>query len=252
MRRYGWILGLAGALAAVTPAPAAALAAVARAPAAADTTTTQTLSVLGSGTVFVTPDVADVSVSVTRTGSTSSRALSAANGATDAIVRSVRAVGISSGDIQTQSVSVYSFVRRVGPHKRKVRRWSANESLGVHVTDIRLVGKAIDAAVHAGASNVGGPSYSFSDPSAGVVSATDAAIADAKRRADNAAAAIGYTVTGVQSIDLNPGSGFVTSAASGAAPPPVHAGAPSTPTNVHPGKVEVDAQVEIVYTIAPA
>jgi uncharacterized protein YggE len=240
MRRYGWIAASVAALA-LTGATAAV----------ADATP-QTLSVLGSGTVFVTPDVADVSASVTRVRSSSREALSAANRATDAVVQAVRTLGIPSSDIQTQDVSVYSFVKRSGPHKRKVRRWSANESLSFHVTDIKLVGSVIDAAVHAGASNISGPSYSFSDPSAGVVAATNAAIADAKRRADSAAAAIGYQVSGVQSIDLDPGSGLNTASGTPQAATPVKAAPPSVPTNVHPGQVEVDAQVEIVYTIAPA
>jgi uncharacterized protein YggE len=80
------------------------------------------------------------------------------------------------------------------------------------------------------------------------LAATRAAIADARRRADDAAAALGYQVTGVQSVQLDPQSQVVVPVAGA---PSASAG-PSTPTTVHPGVQEVDAQVEIVYTIAPA
>ena len=224
-------------------APVLALVLMSASPALADT---QTLSVLGNGRVFVTPDVADVSVSVTRTAAMSRQALSAANRATDAVVRAIRNVGIPASDVQTQGVNVYPFT-----HKHR-KRWSANVSLGIHITNLKLVGPVIDGATRAGASSVSGPIFSFSDPSAGIRAATRAAIADARRRADDAAAAIGYKVTGVQSMDLDPGSGVVTT---GSAVPHKLSLRPrphGTPTSIHPGTQEVDAQVAIVYTIAPA
>ncbi len=234
MYRFSWALALLAGVAMFGAAPAAA------------DTTTQTLSVIGNGKVFVTPDVADLSVSVTRKASSSRQALSEANRRTDRIVHAVEALGIPGRDIQTQYVNVSSF-----SHKHH-KRWSANESLGIHITNVKLVGSVIDTATHAGASNVNGPSFSFSNPSAGMEAATRAAIADAQARADDAAAAIGYKVTGVQSIDLNPQSEVVTSSAGTSVPAPSKAPSASTPTQINPGTVEVDAQVAIVFTIAPA
>jgi uncharacterized protein YggE len=228
----------------------AAVAAVAliSAPAAGADTTAGTLSVEGSGSVFVTPDVADLSVSVERSAVSSRRALSAANRGTDAVVRAIRAVGVRESDIQTQDVSVSSRIVRVGSGRRRERLWTGSESLAIHVTNIKIVGSVIDGATRAGANAVNGPTFSFSNPSAGKLVATRAAIADARRRADDAAAAMGYQVTGVQLVQLDPQSQVVP-VASGA--PSASAG-PGTPTTVHPGTQEVDARVEIVYTIAPA
>jgi hypothetical protein len=140
---------------------------------------------------------------------------------------------------------------RVGPkgHKHRIRRCTASESLSITST-AAIVGRVIDAATHAGASSIDGPNFSFANPSAGEVAAEHAAITDARNQATAAAEQLGYTVTGVQSISLNPQSGGV--AASGAASSPVRKGAPSTPTTVHPGVQEVDATVAVVFTIAPA
>jgi uncharacterized protein YggE len=237
MRRYVLMVGAVTALLLVS------------APVALADTTTATLSVQGSGSVFVTPDVADVSISVTRSAPSSRQALSMANRATDAVVRAIRGLGVPAADVQTEDVNVSSHTARVGPAKRRERVWTGSESVSIHVTKIALVGSVIDDATKAGASSVDGPSYSFSDPSAGKIAATRAAIADARRRADDAAAAIGYQVTGVQSIDLDPQSQEVPVAANGSSSA---SAAPSTPTTVHPGTQEVDAEVEIVYTIAPA
>lgn len=222
------------------------------APAAlADASTPSTLTVDGSGSVMVTPDVASLSVSVTRSAPASSAALSAANRRVDAIVGAIRALGVPASGIQTNSIDVSRGTVRIGPRgaKHRVRRYIANESLSI-TSSTSIVGRVIDAAVHAGADSVDGPSFSFSDPSAGVVAATNAALADARRRADAAAATLGYAVTGVQSVDLDPQSSVVLPGASagGTASAP---SAPATPTNIHPGAQEVDATVAVVYTIAP-
>lgn len=237
MRRYMW------AVAAVT-----SLVVVCSAPAAGADTTPGTLSVEGSGSVFVAPDVADVSVTVSRTAASSRRALSAANRAADAVSGAIRAAGVPANGIQTEDVNVSSGTVRIGATKHRVRRWTGSESLSIHVTNIKLVGPVIDGATRAGASTVDGPTFSFSDPSAGKLAATRAAIADARRRADDAATALGDQVTGVQSVQLDPQSQVVVPVAGA---PSAGAG-PSTPTTVHPGVQEVDAQVEIVFTIAPA
>jgi uncharacterized protein YggE len=219
--------------------------------AVADTTSPTTLSVDGSGSVMVTPDVASLSVSVARSAARSAVALSAANLRVGAIVAAIRAAGVPKAGIQTNSIDVSRGTVRVGPrkHQHRVRRYTATESLSVTSTTA-IVGRVIDAATRAGADSINGPDFSFSDPSAGAVAATNAALADARRRGNAAAASLGYRVTGVQSVDLNPQSAVVspvnsTGAAPGATP------TPTTPTNIHPGAEEVDATVAIVYTIAP-
>lgn len=235
MRRCVWAVG---AVIAVVLIPASA--------AGADTTAS-TLSVEGAGSVFMTPDVADLSVSVTRSGVSSRAALSAANRGTGAVVRAIRAVGVPASEIQTDNVSVSSRTVRVGSDKHRERRWTATESLAIHVTNIKIVGSVIDGATRAGSDTVDGPSFSFSDPSAGKLAATRKAIADARRRAGDATAAMGYQVTGVQSVQLDPQSQVVPVAGSA----PSASATPGTPTTVHPGTEEVDAQVQIVFTIAP-
>jgi uncharacterized protein len=222
------------------------------APAAlADASTPSTLSVDGSGSVMVTPDVASLSVSVTRSATKSSVALSAANRRVGAIVAAIRALGVPAAGIQTESIDVSRGTVRVGPrgHQHRVRRYVANESLSI-TSATSIVGRVIDAAVGAGTDSISGPDFTFSDPSAGEVAATNAALADARRRANAAAATLGYTVTGVQSVDLDPQSGIVLpgSASGSASASPK----PTTPTNIHPGAQEVDASVAVVYTIAPA
>src|SRR5260370_39487096 len=97
------------------------------APAALADTTTPTLSVNGSGSVMVMPDVASLTANVTRTTLTSSAALGAANRRVDAIVGAVRAVGVPAAGIQTDLVDVSRRTIGIGPrrHRHFVRRFIA-------------------------------------------------------------------------------------------------------------------------------
>ncbi len=222
------------------------------APAAlADTSTPNTLSVNGQGSVMVVPDVASLSLSVTRFASTAAPALSATNRTVDAIVHAVRGVGVPASGLQTEGVDTSCGRIRVGPkgHKHRIRRCTADESISITST-AAIVGRVINAATHAGANRINGPDFSFSNPSAGEIAAENAAITDARNQANAAAAQVGYTVTGVQSITLNPQSGV--SAGSAASGTPKSTKAPPTPTTIHPGVQEVDATVAVVFTIAPA
>ncbi|MGH2891983.1 MAG: SIMPL domain-containing protein [Solirubrobacteraceae bacterium] len=202
----------------------------------------------GHGSVMITPDVASLSLSVTRFAATSAPALSAANRRVDAIVHAVRGVGVPASGIQTESVNTTCGRIRVGPkgHKHLIRRCTASESLSITST-AEIVGRVIDAATHAGATTINGPDFSFANPSAGEIAAQKAAITDARSQANAAAAQLGDTVTGVQSVNLDPQSGVVAPVAA----PPNATAAPSTPTTVHPGAQEVDATVAVVFTIAP-
>ena len=217
--------------------------------ASADTSTSGTLTVDGQGSVMITPDVASLSLSVTRSAPRSAPALSSANGRVDAIVHAVRGLGVPASGIQTESINTSCDRIRVGPkgHKHLIRRCTASESLSITST-AAIVGAVIDAATRAGATGINGPSFSFSNPSAGEVAAEKAAIADAQKQANSAAAQLGDTVTGVQSISLNPQSGLPVSPVTA---PTKSTGAPSTPTRVHPGTEEVDATVAVVFTISP-
>jgi uncharacterized protein len=220
------------------------------APAADTSASPATLTVDGEGQVNVVPDLAGLNVTVNRSAATSRAALSAASSRTDVITRAIRALGVPSSGIQTESVNVFRTSHSVGPkhHRHLIRQFTASELLSV-TSAARLAGAVIDAATHSGASSVNGLSFSFSNPAAGQIAANNAALANARQQANAAATELGYTITGVQSVDLNPQSGVVTTGSSSAGSAPV---APTTPTTVHPGVQQVDAEVEVVYTMAPS
>jgi len=225
--------------------PLLALAVALTVPAAASADTT--LSVVGQGSAFATPDTADISASVRHTAPTANAARDEVARRTNALLAALDRLGVPRSDITTTSVGVS---RQFNKKQRPKVTFRAFSSLSIHLTDVTKAGPALDALTAAGATDVDGPNFSFSNPSAGRPEAEAAALADARSRADAAAAAVGLRVIGVQAIDLNPGEGIGPLARSGAdVSSTTAAPAPEAPTPVQNGRQQVTASVAVVYLL---
>jgi uncharacterized protein YggE len=208
---------------------------------------TPTLSVVGLGSAFVTPDTADIGAAVTRTAPTRAVAREDVARRTRDLLAALDRLGIARSDVQTTGVSISRETRKRPPRVR----FTAQASLSVHLTDVALVGPVFDALTAARADDLSGPSFSFSSPTAGRAQAEQAALADARARADAAAAAMGMRVVGVRSINLDPGQGGGPIADGS---PSASAGAPAkeTPTPIEAGRQQVLAAVAVVFVLASA
>jgi uncharacterized protein YggE len=222
------------------------------APAAAQTQpvdTTPTITADGTGTATLTPDVADFFTGVSRIAPTSRGARNAANRRMAAVLKAVKAAGVADADIRTVGLTIQR--ERVG--KRRRVRYRAEQTVIVHVRTVATLAPLIDAVAEAGADQIGDPEFGFADPSAGRTLATRAALADARRRADDAAAVAGLRITGVRSVNLDPDSDSdccedSSSGTSGGGSAP----SKSAPTTVSPGTRDFVERVRVVYTAAPA
>src|SRR4051812_9045238 len=222
---------------------------VAAAPAAAQTTdTTPTVAADGAGSATLTPDLADFQVGVFRRAATSRAARKAVNTRIAAILRALHRAGVAEADIRTVGLTIDRERVRRKP-RPTVTRYLVQQALQVRARNVARLGALLDAVADAGADGVGDPDFGFADPSAGRLLATRAALADARRRADDAAAQQGLRITGVRSIDLDPTSdgGFEGTSGGGSAKAP----APAS-THVSPGTQEFSEQVRVIYTAAPA
>lgn len=235
-----------GALAGVL---VAAIAGTAVQPARAQDPTVEhehTISVSGTGTIKAKPDVADVSLGVSiqrdRAGDAS---IEAAN-LMDAVIASLIANGVAEDDIQTTQLSldpVYNYDR----NPAVIVGYNATNIVSVTIRDLAKIGTIVDAAVDAGATNIGGISFRVDDSAALTVQARDAAMAEAKAVADQLAAAAGVEITGVVSIVENvsqPPMPIYYAAEDAAV-----GGARMAPTPVLAGNVDVVVQVAVVYSI---
>jgi len=163
-----------------------------------------------------------------------------------AVLKAVKAGGVAEPDIRTVGLTIQR--ERVGK-KRRIR-YRAEQAIVVHVRAVAGLAPLIDAVAEAGADSIGDPEFGFADPSAGRTLATRAALADARRRADDAAAVAGLRITGVRTVDLDPqnDAGYSDSANSGSG----GSAKADAPTTVSPGTQDFTELVRVVYTAAPA
>jgi len=245
-RRLGWLAAgaTAGVLTALAIAPA-----LGGATALAQTTTPMTpehtIAVTGTGQVFISPDVADMTFGVS---AHRDRATAATQDAADQMTKVVAALknaGIADKDIQTSYFSLQPVYDYSG-NNPVLNGYEADNTVAVTLRDLTKVGQTIDAAVNAGATNVGGINFRLDDPSKVEAQAREQAMADAKTKADALAAACKVTITGIQSISevSSPTPVPYPYAMRGAA-----AGDTSAVTPVEPGNITSSVTVTVVYLI---
>jgi uncharacterized protein YggE len=205
------------------------------------------ITVTGTGRASVRPDMADLRLGVTITASTIESARSASAGVLAAVLGKLKALGIEDRDLQTSMLSVspqYDYSREGAPPR--LVGYQLSNVVAVVIRDIERVGQAIDAALTAGATNVDRMAFRVADPAAAERTAREAAITDARAKADTFAKAAGVTIAGVAAI--------VESGAPVPYPLPVSErmafAAKDASTPIEAGENEVTATVTVAYLLA--
>jgi uncharacterized protein YggE len=198
------------------------------------------ITVTGTGTANAVPDVADWSFGVQSDAETASGAMSAAAEATRRIIDALRDAGIEQRDLRTENVSLYP---RTTDDGRAVIGYTASSSVHATVRDLDRAGAIVDAAVRAGANEIYGPTLRIDDTRAQYQAAAEAALDDARARAEALAARAGLTL-GVPVAIVDSGGG---------SPMPAYdralAGAESA-VPIEPGVNEVTAALTVTFAIS--
>ena len=224
-----------------------------------------TISTSGTASENVRPDKVSVTVGVETNGTTASEAVSRNAAEMEQVTTALRNLGIAESDLATSSYSVYPVYEYRQPMqpcieiyppppecmpKQTIVGYGASNSLTITLDANASsvdAGEAIDAAVDAGANTVNAAYFFVSNELQEQVrdSLIRDALDNARERAELAADAVGYTVSGVHSINLN--DVFF----------PVYYGRTSAEddfagaeTALLPGEQQVIATVNVVYTIS--
>ncbi|MEO6350064.1 MAG: SIMPL domain-containing protein [Candidatus Limnocylindrales bacterium] len=204
--------------------------------------TEHTISVTGSGKIFVKPDMADVSIGVQVIRASLREARDDAARQMNAVLDALHALGITDADIETAYLDISPTYDYSGQSQR-ITGYQVSNQLTVHVKNLDQLAAVVDDSVNAGASTIQGITFKVSDQTAAEAQARTAAGHDARARADALAAAAGVTITGVASISE---TSFT---------PPIWYGMPAArdeagaPTPIIPGMSLVSIDVSVVYVI---
>ena len=206
----------------------------------------RTITVSGIGRVSVRPDIADLRLGVTVTEPTVDAARDASARIQNAVNARLTGLGIAERDLRTAIVSVqpqYDYSQQSAPPRLVGYQFS--NLVAVTLRDIEKVGDAIDAALAAGATTIDQISFRVEDQSGAETKAREAAVADARSRADTLAAAAGVAIAGVAAI-LEGGAGPIPD------PRPFERmamAAKDAGTPIEPGENEVTASVTVTYLL---
>jgi uncharacterized protein len=198
------------------------------------------ITVVGSGSAKAVPDVSDWSFGVQADADTASAALKEAAQASNRVVTALRGAGIAKDDLRTEQVSLYPQMTSDG---RAVTGYTASSSVQVTVRDIGKAGSVVDAAVGAGANQVSGPGLRVSDSRAQYRTAFEAALDDARSRAEAIAAKAGVTLGAPVAIVESGGGG---------SPVPMYdrVAASGAEVQIEPGTQEISATLTVTYAIS--
>jgi uncharacterized protein YggE len=220
---------------------------LARGAAVARADTPNGITVSGSGTAQLPPDLARVSGNVETQAATADAALGQNSQTMQAVLAAVRSFGVTDADIQTTRVSVYPIFSSSSSNSGNqpaspptIVGYRATNGLTVKLTDLGKVGDLIQAMVNAGVNDFNGVQYDLQNPQQLRQMALQAAIADAQAEAQTAAASLGVRLGGIlnfttQSTSAPPvplAARAVAAPAPAAPPPPVIPGPQTATTNV--------------------
>lgn len=207
------------------------------------TTPEHTIAVAGSGKVTVIPDMATVSLGVNVQKDTAKGAREAGAAAMTKVIAAIKALGIDDKDIATSMVSlgpVYDYQSTT----QRITGYQLQNTVSVTVRDLTKVADVLDDSVNAGATTVNGVSFDVADRTAAEAKAREAAMVDAKAKADTLSKAAGVAITGVASISET------VSTPIWYAPEMSAAGAArDAATPVMPGSTDVTITVQVSYLI---
>lgn len=162
--------------------------------------------VTGEGSFSVAPDQATMRSGVTTRAKTAKEATEANTKLMVAVNAVLVDAGIAQKDIKTTRFSIQPVYTTPEPRTEpKLVGYGVTNQVTVVIRDIAKTGDILDRLVTAGATDVGDIVFSLSDPTAALDKAREAAIADARRKAELYARAAGVTLGRVAWITEDPG-----------------------------------------------
>lgn len=203
----------------------------------------RTLHVSAQATVTRAPDRAVIQLAVETLAATAQAATAGNAESMAAVLEALDGLGIERSAVQTRSLSLNPRYDRRPDAEPTIVAYQALNQVSVRVDGVHRVGPAVDAAVGAGANRVTGIRFELSDPEAAYHEALERAIAQARREAEVAAAALGESLG--PALEVSTG-GFDAPTPQRSAPQMMRAEA-ATP--VEPGELEVRAHVSITYRL---
>lgn len=200
----------------------------------------------------VTPDIAKITFAVETTEDTAQFATSQNNLISNKVISSLKALLDDGKDsVKTSNFSLRPNYVYVKNETRKIKNYTAYNSVVVETKDAQKIAKLIDAAISNGANRTDNLSYSFGNSSELCNELYPGMVKKLRTQADLIARAAGTSVSGIKFINAscNSASGYAPRVfyAKNTAEDAAGASMPSTP--IEAGKVKVNVSVNAEFYV---
>ena len=157
----------------------------------------EVITVIGEAKSQEKNQIANFSAGVMAENMDKNKAISEVNTKMDQLVGATKDFGINAADIKTQSLSYYQEPKG----GQNPGQWQVNNTIEIILRDINKASDLADLLAKSGANNVYGPNFMMDDTNRAEKSLYDAAIKDAKDKAESIATASGRKLGKVISVN---------------------------------------------------
>jgi len=206
----------------------------------------RTLNVSGNGTVYLTPDIANIYIGVHNENPVITTAVSNNNNQTQALVDALKNAGVAEADIQTSNFSVYttqSYDKLTGQSLGST--YAVDNTVYVTVRDLPKLGSLLNTAVGAGANNINSITFDVADKTAAMAQARQKAMENASSLASELAQNAGVKLGEIQNVSYSDTSSIPYPYGMGGG----GSSTPNTSVPIQPGKTQISVTVSVTYTI---
>jgi len=203
----------------------------------------------GSGEAHVTPDRATIAIGVRTQAATAAKASAENARKQQAVIDTLRALGIPANRISTVNYSVFpeqSYHPDQGDKEPKIVGYNVDNTVQVEVEKIDRVGALIDAAIAKGANGINSLQFSASNTDSARRSALADALAGARGDAEALARAAGGTLGPM--IEANTSSAVMPRPVMGMT---MRMNAEPAPTPISPGEQTLYVNVTTRWRFTP-
>lgn len=160
------------------------------------------IAVGAHGEVKVSPDRANIQISVQTKAATAAAAVSENAIHQKAVIDALRALGLRASEISTVGYAVNPEQRYEPNREPVVIGYNVTNTVSVDVQDLTLVGRIIDVAISKGANMITSLNFYASNTEAARREAITIAVQRARLDADAAARAAGGTISGLLEVSV--------------------------------------------------
>ncbi|MEX0656455.1 MAG: SIMPL domain-containing protein [Nitrosopumilaceae archaeon] len=168
------------------------------------------ISVTGTATTSVEPDLLRVQFGVETQEKTAKAALEANSSQMTAIVEAIKKIGITEDDLSTSSLNIYPVYdsyqdKLTGRYTQELIGYRVSNILMVETSQLSLAADIIDSAVAAGANRVDSVYFTLSPEKQLEVNddLISQAVLNAKSKAEKALAPLDHKIIGVKAVSLS-------------------------------------------------